>query len=225
MCIRDSYIAAHIKDYIEDGKLFYIFDSENIKKIMKKANFNSNDFINLLDQASTSFDARKLYEYTRKTNVHIDNSQEVTSILQSLKKHMKLKLLDSLIDFLNHENNNESIMAKEIKNHERLIEKLQLKLNNAQNKKEIRKNKIKLLKSQLKEKDALINQLKQAHQQPSMNRTTINNNNSPNLEQFIRNGNFQANSNSRSSYRIPPPPPPPFAVSYAHLTLPTTERV
>ncbi|EAX96623.1 hypothetical protein TVAG_148980 [Trichomonas vaginalis G3] len=56
-----EYIASHISDYIKEGNFFDVFESEDIKKIMKISNLTANDFITLLKQSSHTIKGYKLY--------------------------------------------------------------------------------------------------------------------------------------------------------------------
>ncbi|EAX66600.1 hypothetical protein TVAG_605800 [Trichomonas vaginalis G3] len=95
-----EYIAAHIKDYIQEEKLFDIFELKDLKKILRLANFTSEDFITLLKQSESTLDENELYECARNTKVSIRNYQEVISTLKSVRKYMKLTMLDGIIGFL-----------------------------------------------------------------------------------------------------------------------------
>ncbi|EAY00951.1 hypothetical protein TVAG_493240 [Trichomonas vaginalis G3] len=95
-----EYIAAHIKDYIDENKLFSTFEIQDIKKIMKFTTLTTNDFITLMIQSQSEINANELYTSTRKANVSIQNYEEVVSILKSLNKYMKLGILGGVVDFL-----------------------------------------------------------------------------------------------------------------------------
>ena len=46
-----NYIAKHIKDYIEQGNLFDIFNPKDLNRILEKAKLTSDDFITLINQS------------------------------------------------------------------------------------------------------------------------------------------------------------------------------
>ncbi|EAX92886.1 hypothetical protein TVAG_467330 [Trichomonas vaginalis G3] len=93
-------IAAHIKDYIDGDKFFNTFETQDIEKILKISQLSANDFITLLKQSRSTINANKLYECTRATNVSVQNLEEVVAILKSVKKYMKLRIFDGIIDVL-----------------------------------------------------------------------------------------------------------------------------
>ena len=94
-----EYIGAHIDDYIRNENLFDTFDLEDIKTIMKYSKLTTTQFISLLKQSSPTISANKLYKCTRNAKVTIQNIDEVFSILKSVKKYMKFKVFDGIIDF------------------------------------------------------------------------------------------------------------------------------
>ena len=95
-----EYIAAHIKDYIDADKLFSTFETNDIKKIMKFTTLTTNDFITVMDQSRSSIKAKELYMCTRNANISVQNFEDIVSILKSLQKYMKLRILDGVINFL-----------------------------------------------------------------------------------------------------------------------------
>lgn len=99
-----DYIAAHIKDFIIEGKLFTAYKEEDITLILKSAKLSSDDYITLLEQSTSIMDASKLYELTRNTVVSVNSIGDVLSILKTVRKCMKLGLLDTIIDILTQQN-------------------------------------------------------------------------------------------------------------------------
>ncbi|EAY10449.1 hypothetical protein TVAG_271400 [Trichomonas vaginalis G3] len=147
-----EYIAAHIKDYIQEEKLFDVFELEGLKKILSLANFTSEDFITLLKQSESTLDENELYECARNTKVSIRNYQEVISTLKSVRKYMKLTILDGIIGFLDE--TDKIISESTVK-----IQKLQAELNSIQKAKQKSDNEIQFLKSELKEKETIMSQI------------------------------------------------------------------
>ncbi|EAY22329.1 hypothetical protein TVAG_378080 [Trichomonas vaginalis G3] len=145
-------MAAHIKDYIQEGKLFDIFELKDLKEILKLANLTSEDFITLLKQSESTLDGNKLYKCARSTNVSIRNYQEVISTLKSVRKYMNFTMLDGIIGFLDE--TDKIISESTVK-----IQKLQAELNSIQKAKQKSDNKIQLPKSELKEKESIISQI------------------------------------------------------------------
>ncbi|EAY01499.1 hypothetical protein TVAG_107580 [Trichomonas vaginalis G3] len=96
-----EYIAAHISDYIKNENFFDTFEIGDIKTIMKYSQLTADQYVTLLKQSSSTIDAKALYVCTRKTNVTIQNVEEIVSILNSLKKYMKFNIFDGIIDVLN----------------------------------------------------------------------------------------------------------------------------
>ena len=94
-----EYIAAHIKDYIDADKLFSTFETNDIKKIMKFTTLTTNDFITVIKQSRSSIKANELYICTRNANISVQNFEDIVSILKSLQKYMKLRILDGVINF------------------------------------------------------------------------------------------------------------------------------
>ena len=136
-----EYIAAHIKDYIDDDKLFTTFEIEDIEKIMKFANLTTNDFITLLKQSQSVIKSNKLYIGIRNANVSIQNYEEVVNLLKYSKKYLKLTFLDGVIDFLIQMAKTQSDYAKKIKS-------LQAELKTIQNQKQKSEKEIEPLKQQ-----------------------------------------------------------------------------
>ena len=93
---------------------------------MKFSHLTTKDFIDLLKQSDPTIKASELYKCTRNANISIQNFEEVVSILKSIKKYMKLGILDSVIDFLMQTQN-------EIPNSTKKIQQLQTDLNSNQN--------------------------------------------------------------------------------------------
>ena len=96
-----EYIANHITDFIEENTLFDIFESRDIKHIMKYAYLTSNEFINLIKQSHSTIDTDILITCTKNTSISIKDSNEAIKLLKSARKYMKLRLFDELIDILN----------------------------------------------------------------------------------------------------------------------------
>ncbi|EAY05496.1 hypothetical protein TVAG_080880 [Trichomonas vaginalis G3] len=94
-----EYIAAHIKDYIEDNKFFDTFAKEDICRIMKNANLTPKDFT-LLNQSTSAIKPYELYVCIRNAKVSIKNSKEAILFLKSMQKFLNLQVLDGVIDFL-----------------------------------------------------------------------------------------------------------------------------
>lgn len=124
-----EYIAAHVSDYIDENKLFDVFEINDIKEILKKSNLTSKDFISLLKQSHHTIKSNQLYLCARNTKVTIQNFEEVIPILKSIRKYMKMSILDGVIDILNQTKN-------EIHGYTEKIEKLQTELNTMQNQKQ-----------------------------------------------------------------------------------------
>ncbi|EAX96621.1 ankyrin repeat protein, putative [Trichomonas vaginalis G3] len=121
-----EYIASHISDYIKQGNFFDIFETEDIKKIMKISYLTVNDFNALIKQSYHTTKANKLYTCTRNSNIHIENLEDVISTLKSIKKYMKLEIINGIIDFLDHK-------AKEMFDSTEKIPPLQADSNSNQN--------------------------------------------------------------------------------------------
>ncbi|EAY09616.1 hypothetical protein TVAG_056600 [Trichomonas vaginalis G3] len=98
-----EYMAAHISDFITDEYFFESFELEDIKNIMKNSNFNTNDFTFLIELSYHTIKAHKLYLCARKANVCVQNMEDVILILKSIRKNMKLRVLNSIIDYLDRE--------------------------------------------------------------------------------------------------------------------------
>ncbi|EAY05830.1 hypothetical protein TVAG_202880 [Trichomonas vaginalis G3] len=94
------YISAHIGDYIKNENLFDTFNMVDIKTIMKCSCLTADQYVTLLKQFSSTINTKELYMCTRKTRVHVQNLDEVVSILNSLKKYMKFNIFDGIVDFL-----------------------------------------------------------------------------------------------------------------------------
>ena len=124
-----EYIASHISDYIKQGNFFDIFETEDIKKIMKISYLTVNDFNALIKQSYHTTKANKLYTCTRNSNIHIENLEDVISTLKSMKEYMKLRILDGIVDFLDQK-------ANEILESTARIQKLQTELNEIQKQKQ-----------------------------------------------------------------------------------------
>ncbi|EAY01500.1 hypothetical protein TVAG_107590 [Trichomonas vaginalis G3] len=148
-----EYIAANIKDYIDENKLFDTFEVEDIEKIMKFANFTTNDFTTLLKQSQPTVDANTLYMCIRNTHITLHNYEDVISILKSIKNYLKLALLDGVIDFLIQSQKDGSNSSEE-------IQKLQKELKTIQDQKQQNDNDIELLKSQVSQISEERNMLK-----------------------------------------------------------------
>ncbi|EAX97508.1 hypothetical protein TVAG_429440 [Trichomonas vaginalis G3] len=147
-----EYIAAHINDYIQEEKLFDVFELKDLKKILSLANLTSEDFITLLKQSKSTLDENELYKCTRNTKVSIRNYQEVISTLKSVRKYMNFTMLDGIIGFLDE--TDKIISESTVK-----IQKLQAELNSIQKAKQKSDTEIQLLKSELKEKESIISQI------------------------------------------------------------------
>ncbi|EAX90254.1 ankyrin repeat protein, putative [Trichomonas vaginalis G3] len=128
-----DYIAANIKDYIEDDKLVSIFELDDVKIILEGANLASNDFITLMDQYSSRITTQELYKTLRNANVSIEDDQEVISTLVALKKYMKLGALDGIINYLNQKPKEVADSSKRISELENSISRIQTELNDIRN--------------------------------------------------------------------------------------------
>ncbi|EAY04285.1 hypothetical protein TVAG_390550 [Trichomonas vaginalis G3] len=137
-----KYIAEHIKEYIEENKLFSTFEVDDLKEIMKNATLTTNDCISLMTQSQHTIKANKLYICARNANVSIHNYEEVVSVLKSIKKYMKLRILDGVVDFLIQTQKENSDSAAE-------IQQLQTELTTIQNQKQKSDKELESLKTQL----------------------------------------------------------------------------
>ncbi|EAY01250.1 hypothetical protein TVAG_027180 [Trichomonas vaginalis G3] len=141
-----EYIGSHIKDYIQEDKLFSIFEVEDIESIMKFANLTPDDFNSLLAQSHSVISARELYTCTRNANISINNIQDAISTLKSVQKYMKMRIFEGIIGILEQLQKDQSITTNK-------IEKLQADLNQIQKEKENIEKEMQTLHSQLKEKE------------------------------------------------------------------------
>ncbi|EAY13708.1 hypothetical protein TVAG_371820 [Trichomonas vaginalis G3] len=67
---------------------------------MKFTTLTTNDFITVIKQSRSSIKANELYICTRNANISVQNFEDIVSILKSLQKYMKLRILDGVINFL-----------------------------------------------------------------------------------------------------------------------------
>ncbi|EAX95928.1 hypothetical protein TVAG_360890 [Trichomonas vaginalis G3] len=137
-----EYIAAHIKDYIDEDKLFSTFETDDIKEILKYATLNANDFNTLMKQSHSTIKANKLYVCARDTKVSIQNYEDVVSVLKSVKKYMKIRILNGVINFLKQTQKENSDSAAK-------IQQLQTELSTVQNQKQKSDQELESLKTQL----------------------------------------------------------------------------
>ena len=137
-----EYTAAHIKDFIDEDKLFSTFEIEDITQIMKFANLTTNDFISILKQSQFTVKANKLYMCIRSANVSIQNYEDAIKILKSSKKYLKLTFLDGVIDFLMHSQNVPCDYTEK-------IQTIQIELSTIQNQKQQSEKELESLKLQL----------------------------------------------------------------------------
>ncbi|EAY14998.1 ankyrin repeat protein, putative [Trichomonas vaginalis G3] len=70
---------------------------------MKISKLTTNDFVNLLKQSHHTIKAKKLSSIIRDSNVSIDDMEDIISTLKSVKKYMKFKIFNGIIDFLEHQ--------------------------------------------------------------------------------------------------------------------------
>ncbi|EAY18172.1 hypothetical protein TVAG_122380 [Trichomonas vaginalis G3] len=108
-------IAAHVSDYIKNENFFDTFKIEDIKRIMKYSHLTTDQYVTLLKQSHSTISAKKLYLCTRDAKVTIQNLDEVVLILRAVKKYMKFKTFDSIIDALNQKEKEMSDFTQEIK--------------------------------------------------------------------------------------------------------------
>ena len=127
-----EYIAAHISDYIKEGNFFDVFEVEDIKKILKNSNLTTNDFITLLKQSHHAIKTNKLYTCARNANVSIQSFEDVILTLKSIKKYMKLGILNSIIDFLNQKSKEMFDSTEKIQKHQTETNEIQKPKNDNQ---------------------------------------------------------------------------------------------
>ena len=115
MNLNFEIIAAHVSDYIKNENFFDTFEIEDIKRIMKYSHLTADQYVTLLKQSHSTISAKKLYLCTRDAKVTIQNLDEVVLILRAVKKYMKFKTFDSIIDALNQKEKEMSDFTQEIK--------------------------------------------------------------------------------------------------------------
>ncbi|EAY18176.1 hypothetical protein TVAG_122420 [Trichomonas vaginalis G3] len=115
MNLNFEVIAAHVSDYIKNENFFDTFEIEDIKRIMKYSHLTADQYVTLLKQSHSTISAKKLYLCTRDAKVTIQNLDEVVLILRAVKKYMKFKTFDSIIDVLNQKEKEMSDFTQEIK--------------------------------------------------------------------------------------------------------------
>ncbi|EAY16834.1 hypothetical protein TVAG_447930 [Trichomonas vaginalis G3] len=125
MNLNYEYIAAHISDYIKNENFFDTFDVEDIKKIMKCSRLTVDQYITLLKQSHTTINSKELYTCTRKAHVTIQNMEEIVSILKSIKKYMKFKIFDDMIDILDRKEKDTLDSRAEIQKHQEKLKEIQ----------------------------------------------------------------------------------------------------
>ncbi|EAY21388.1 hypothetical protein TVAG_198260 [Trichomonas vaginalis G3] len=130
MNLNYEYITAHISDYIQNENFFDTFDIQDIKKIMNYSRMTADQYVTLLKQSSSALKAKELYMCTRKSNVTVQNFEEIVSILKCIKKYMKFNTFDGIIDILSQKEKEISDSTQEIK---QLQDKLKAFQNQSQN--------------------------------------------------------------------------------------------
>ncbi|EAX84670.1 hypothetical protein TVAG_017290 [Trichomonas vaginalis G3] len=83
---------------------------------MKLTTLTTNDFITVMDQSRSSIKAKELYMCTRNANISVQNFEDIVSILKSLQKYMKLRILDGVINFLIQTHKEISSSSEKIQN-------------------------------------------------------------------------------------------------------------
>ncbi|EAY09555.1 ankyrin repeat protein, putative [Trichomonas vaginalis G3] len=131
MNMNYEYIAAHISDYIKNENFFNTFDIEDIKKIMKYSNLTTIQYITLLKQSSKTISAKNSFICTRNANVTIQNKEEVVSILKSVKKYMKFKIMDGIINILDQKEKESHDSTEQIQKHQEKLKEIQNQIQNA----------------------------------------------------------------------------------------------
>ncbi|EAY16011.1 hypothetical protein TVAG_262610 [Trichomonas vaginalis G3] len=130
LVLNYTHIAAHLKEYIDGDNGLDAFELEDIKKILNESKLIPNDFHKLLSQLSSNYNAIKIYKCSRNLTIPINNLKDSISTLESVRKYMKLRLLDGIIENMNHVENEMSNYTKTIKD---LQSQLQSKQNQLQN--------------------------------------------------------------------------------------------
>ncbi|EAX88250.1 hypothetical protein TVAG_088980 [Trichomonas vaginalis G3] len=90
---------------IQNRSILYEFlrlqkKSQNPSYPTTSSKLHSDDFIAILEQSSSTIKANKLYDCVRNAKVEINSLEEVISTLKSVRKYMKLRLLDGIINVL-----------------------------------------------------------------------------------------------------------------------------
>ncbi|EAY19481.1 hypothetical protein TVAG_136120 [Trichomonas vaginalis G3] len=165
-----EYIAAHLDDYINDDKLFSVFETEDIIKILKLSHLTANDFINLLKQSPYTIKTNDLYKCTRKTNVSIQNFEEVVSLLKCIKRYLKLGILDGVIDILKRIQHEMSDSAEQ-------IQQLQTYLQTVKNQKQQFQTELQTVKNQKEQLQTELQTVKNQKEQLQTDLQTVSNQN------------------------------------------------
>ncbi|EAY03864.1 ankyrin repeat protein, putative [Trichomonas vaginalis G3] len=154
LSLNYTYIAAHLKEYIDGDKSLDVFEPEDIEKILNESKLTPNDFEILLRKLSSNFQSINIYKCARNTQIPTNSLQDAILTLKTVRKYMKLTLLDGIIDNMNQ-------IENEMSNYTKTIQKLQSDLNLIQNQKQNCEKEIQSLKSQLKEKEREISESKE----------------------------------------------------------------
>ncbi|EAY22643.1 hypothetical protein TVAG_475710 [Trichomonas vaginalis G3] len=154
-----EYIIAYAKDYIEEGKLFDIFEIEEIQTILKNINLTSQEFVGLLNQSSPNFRGYGFYECTRDVTVPIKNLDEAIAILKSMRERLGQRFIDDIVNILNQTSNQMSDLMRENSSLRNFINNFQVMIKNTLDQHENDEKEIASLKSAIGEKERIIAQI------------------------------------------------------------------
>lgn len=123
--IRNSeFIVSSIREYINNGMFFDIFEIADMKDIFKSNKLSAENFVALLKDGMKRVSTSKLYRYFRNITSSITNIQDAIIILKAMKKCLKLKVLNDIIKLIEQNYNTNNDFEKRINNLEESVQKL-----------------------------------------------------------------------------------------------------
>lgn len=120
-----EYTSSHIDEYLEQENLFNVFDEDDLKTILKSAKLTPNSYNSLLKQGNNAIGATKLYKCARNVIVNMNDYQDAVSVLDLMKRYLKIQLLDNVIEILNqHDKHYQDLLNSVLQQNETNLQKI-----------------------------------------------------------------------------------------------------
>ncbi|EAX97134.1 hypothetical protein TVAG_469100 [Trichomonas vaginalis G3] len=102
----NEYIVSNIREYMQKGNFFDLFQGRNVNEIFEAGYLKIEDYIDLIEQAANSKNAYESIFYLLNANVTINSIHDANLISKAYAQHCNLKIFNFLSNTLDQSEEN-----------------------------------------------------------------------------------------------------------------------